>query len=132
MNTKNNTVTSSLEDYLEAIYFLSLKETEVRVTDVAINLNISKPSVNKAINILKEKGYVEHEKYGSLSLTESGAKIAKEIAFRHHTLKNFLHNILGVEESIAEEEACSIEHHMSLDTIQKIAALAENLGYKSE
>ena len=127
MITKNTAVTASLEDYLETIYFLSLKGDEVRVTDVAISLGISKPSVNKAINILKDKGYVDHEKYGSLSLTAEGAKIAKEIAFRHHTLKDFLHGVLGVEEEIAEEEACSIEHHMSLDTIEKIAALVEKL-----
>lgn len=128
MTIKSNTVTASLEDYLEAIYFLSLREDEVRVTDVAINLNISKPSVNKAINILKDKGYVNHEKYGSLSLTPEGTALAKEVANRHFVLKKFLHEILGIDLSRAEDEACLIEHHLSPDTINRISNLIEKLS----
>lgn len=113
-------VSASLEDYLEAIYFLNGKEEGVRVTDIAVELNISKPSVNRAINTLKNQGLVEHEHYGSLKLTEDGLKIAENIASRHLMLKKFLCEVLDVEETKAEQEACLIEHHLSSDTIRKI------------
>ncbi len=112
-------VTASLEDYLEAIYFLNNDEG-VRVTDIATELSISKPSVNRAINTLKAQGLVNHEHYGSLFLTEEGLDIAKKIAKRHFMLKKFLTQILEVDEKTAEEEACSIEHCLSADTVEKL------------
>ena len=90
------------------------------MTDLAVKLNISKPSVNRAINTLKNQGYVEHEHYGSLFLTEEGLKIARDIAGRHVILKRFLVEILEVEEETAEREACAIEHDFSAGTMKKI------------
>ena len=101
---KGKNVTASLEDYLEAIYFLNNDEG-VRVTDIATELSISKPSVNRAINTLKSQGLVTHEHYGSLFLTEEGLDIAKKVAKRHFMLKKFLTQILEVDEKTAEEEA---------------------------
>jgi len=118
MNTNPN-ISQSLEDYLEAIYFLTRQNKGVRLTDVAQRLSLSKPSVNRAINTLKDKGLVIHESYGLLSLTDSGLQLAKNIAKRHVLLKNFL-KFLGVSENIAEEEACKIEHSLSADTIEKL------------
>lgn len=120
MKTTGKKVTASLEDYLEAIFFLNGESEDVRVTDLAVELNISKPSVNRAINTLKSQGYVEHEHYGSLRLTEEGLRIARNMAVRHKMLKCFLVEVLNVEEDVAEEEACSIEHHLSADTIEKM------------
>ena len=120
MTTANTKMTASLEDYLEAIYFLNGKNDFVRVTDIAARLGISKPSVNRAVNTLKERGLVEHEHYGSLKLTEEGTKIAKAVAERHMMLKKFLMDILGVDEATASEEACEIEHVLSADTINKM------------
>ena len=122
METPKN-MTASLEDYLEAIYFLNGEQGQVRVTDLAAELGISKPSVNRAINTLKCQGYVLHEHYGSLSLTPQGLELAKNIASRHKILKRFLVEVLDVEETQAEQEACSIEHMLSMDTIKKIDAL---------
>lgn len=122
METPKN-MTASLEDYLEAIYFLNGEQGQVRVTDLAAELGISKPSVNRAINTLKVQGYVLHEHYGSLSLTPKGLELAKNIAGRHKILKRFLVEILKVEEAQAEQEACSIEHILSMDTIKKVEAL---------
>lgn len=119
-------VSASLEDYLEAIYFLNGKDEGVRVTDLAIELNISKPSVNRAINNLKNQGLVEHKHYGSLKLTEEGLKIAENIASRHMMLKKFLLDVLGVEGERAEQEACLIEHYLSGDTIRKIEKHMKN------
>lgn len=115
---KGKNVTASLEDYLEAIYFLNNDEG-VRVTDIATELSISKPSVNRAINTLKSQGLVTHEHYGSLFLTEEGLDIAKKVAKRHFMLKKFLTQILEVDEKTAEEEACLIEHCLSADTVEK-------------
>lgn len=120
MKKRISKVTASLEDYLEAIYFLNGGEG-VRVTDLALELNISKPSVNRAINTLKNQELVEHEHYGNLKLTEKGLELAKNVAQRHRVLKKFLKNILGVEEKTAEKEACLIEHNLSADTIHKIS-----------
>ncbi|HIT73820.1 hypothetical protein B5E58_06205 [Tyzzerella sp. An114] len=119
MKREGKNVTASLEDYLEAIYFLNNDEG-VRVTDIATELSISKPSVNRAINTLKSQGLVTHEHYGSLFLTEEGLDIAKKIAKRHFMLKKFLTQILEVDEKTAEEEACLIEHCLSADTVEKL------------
>lgn len=115
-------VTASLEDYLEAIYFLNGENGDVRVTDLAVKLEISKPSVNRAINTLKGQGYVDHEHYGCLRLTDEGLKIARNIAGRHIMLKRFLMEIIEVPEETAESEACAIEHDFSADTMKKIEA----------
>lgn len=120
MSLSGHNVTASLEDYLEAIYFLYKKKSEVRITDVARELNISKPSVNRAINTLKKQGLVEHEYYGDLKLTEKGLKIACDVAERHKILKAFLTEKLGVNEETAEREACLIEHDISDDTMDRL------------
>lgn len=124
MMTKDK-VSPSLEDYLETIFFLRSKNGDVRVTDVALEMSISKPSVNKAINNLKAQGLVEHEHYGLLNLTDTGSELAKSVANRHVVIKNFLMNILGVAEETAEEEACKIEHSMSGDTVKKLSEYVE-------
>jgi Mn-dependent transcriptional regulator len=120
MSLSGNNVTASLEDYLEAIYFLYQKKSEVRITDVARELDISKPSVNRAINTLKKQGLVEHEYYGDLKLTEKGLKIAYDVAERHKILKAFLTEKLGVNDETAEREACLIEHNISDDTMDRL------------
>lgn len=125
MKLNESAVTASLEDYLESIFFLGRQHGEVRITDVARELNISKPSVNRAINTLKEQGLVEHEHYGDLKLTEAGRKIAQSVANRHYALKEFLINILGVNEETAEREACLMEHNLSNETIDKLKDFME-------
>jgi Mn-dependent DtxR family transcriptional regulator len=114
-------LTSSLEDYLESIYFLESQNQEVRVTDIAVAMDLSKPSVNRAINTLKNAGLVNHEHYGGLSLTDSGRKIAKNVAERHILLKHFLIDLLKIDEQIAEKEACAMEHAVSQHTMEKLS-----------
>lgn len=123
-------ITPSLEDYLETIYFIYLKNHAVRVTDVAVEMGISKPSVNKAINNLKNKGYVNHELYGLLSLTDEGMDIAKSVARRHETITRFLSKIIGVDEETAEKEACLIEHTLSAETFDKLETFVD--GYLAQ
>ena len=100
------------EMYLEAIYVLSQKKDFVRSIDVSEYRNYSKPSVSRAIGILKDGGYVLMDKNGGLTLTEAGRAVAKKIYDRHTTLTKFL-SLLGVDEEIAQEDACRIEHCIS-------------------
>ena len=124
---ENIKISPSLEDYLETIYFLQKRKEEVRVTDVAIEMSISKPSVNKAIKLLKSQGLVYHEHYGHLTLTEKGKEIAGDTARRHMIIKKFLVEMLKVDEETAELEACKLEHSMSMDTMEKLAEYIESV-----
>lgn len=118
-------ITMAQEDYLETIYDLSHHNAEVKSIDVARVRNVSRASINKAIPGLLAGGFIEHEPYGKLILTEKGCRIAKEVRRRHNILKSFLVNILKVDEEIAEDEACRIEHIVSGDTIKKICEYLE-------
>ena len=120
MRTVKTAISHSHEDYLESILTLLDKNPVVRVTDLAHEMNISKPSVNKAINTLKTQGMVEQQRYGSITLTVKGECLARSVQMRHHVLKEFL-QIIGVTEQKAEEEACAIEHNISIDTIEKLS-----------
>lgn len=117
-------ITPSLEDYLEKLYFLQLESGAVRVTDLANVLNIKKPSVNKAVNTLKEIGYVNHETYGLLSLTQEGRNVAEAVARRHAVLKRFLKDVIGVPEKTSEDDACRMEHAISSETLDRIEVFA--------
>ena len=108
----------SSEDYLEAIHQLLKEEPHVHSVQVAQRLKVSKPSVNKAVNVLKEAGLVEQEPYGTIWLTDEGQKLAQQIAYRHNVLKTFLTDILGVDPETAEEDACRMEHLISEETFQ--------------
>ena len=109
----------SSEDYLEAIHQLLKEEPHVHSVQVAQRLKVSKPSVNKAMGVLKEAGLVEQEPYGTLWLTEEGERIARQVAFRHSTLKHFLTDVLGIDEATAETAACRMEHVISNTTLVK-------------
>lgn len=111
----------SLEDYLESLLILEERHGKIRCVDVANLMGVSKPSVNKAMNVLKDKGYVLQESYGDIHFTTEGKKIAEKIYDRHKTISRFLQEILGVDEVTADEEACHIEHVISEETFQKIA-----------
>ena len=100
------------EMYLEAIYVLSRTKGFVRSIDVSEYRNYSKPSVSRAIGLLKEGGYVLMDRDGGLTLTEAGRAVAEKIYDRHTTLTKFLTR-LGVDEEIAQEDACRIEHCIS-------------------
>ena len=129
MNRNNkNKISCSSEDYLKAIYFLQEINNEVRVTDLADKLNISKPSVTRAVSNLKKRKLVEHENYGLLKLTPNGFVFAKNIVIRHVVLKKFLCDLLGIEEKIAEIEACKLEHSMSNRTINKLKKYLKKVG----
>lgn len=108
------------EDYLEAILNLEDADGEVRSVDVARELAVSRPSVNKAIGVLKDMGMVEQEPYSAIRLTSKGRKKAEEVAHRHELLEKFLIDVLGVSPKVADEDACKMEHVISKETKQRI------------
>lgn len=115
------------EDYLEAVYELAGDvEKPVRSVDIAKKLDVSKASVNKAISILKENGYVMQQPYGDVYLTEKGMDYGKSVFKRHLLLYHFLSDVLGVDDETAEEEACRMEHAISDDTLIRWTVYLEN------
>lgn len=100
------------EMYLESIFVLSKKMPNVRSIDVCDYMNYSKPSVSRAIGLLKNGGYVLVSPEGYLTLTNEGIKIAEKMYERHNVLSEFLIS-LGVDEKTAIEDACKIEHDIS-------------------
>jgi len=118
-------LSSSIEDYLEAILALSEDDAAVRVTDIAGRLNIAKSSVAAAISILKEKGFVRQRRYGKVYLTDEGIARAREVKRKHRLLRTFLTDVLGVAEEIAEKDACLMEHVVSSETMERLIAFLE-------
>ena len=120
-------MTPSKENYLKAMLELSSEEG-VRTIDIASALGVSKASVSSMMNVLRDGGYVTKEKYGTVTLTESGRNVAVNIKRRYELLKNFFHNVLKVEANIAAEDACRIEHLISLETADQIDRQLEKLS----
>lgn len=110
-------LTASLEDYLEIVYILQQDGSDVGITDISRELKISKPSVTKAIGILRSEELVIQEKYGKITLTEKGISTAKEIYKKHKILSKFINKVLGVNERTAEIDACKLEHVLSAETL---------------
>jgi len=121
----NKKYSESLEDYLEAIYIYG--GVHVKSIDLAKHLDVSRASVNKAINILKEKGLVDKALYGDISLTEKGLEISKDVMWKHNVLKRFFVEILDVEPKRANKEACGVEHSISSETTVKLEKLIDKL-----
>ena len=113
-------LTVSQEEYLKTIYILSKTEKEIRVTDIAKKLGITKPSVNRAIKGLKTLNLLNYETYGNISLTAEGEKISQEILRKEDLLKLFLINVLGVEKDKATKEANATKHAITEEKKQKM------------
>lgn len=109
----------SAEMYLETIYALSLQQNTVRSIDVAESMGYSKPSVSRAVGLLKQGGYLQMDKDGFLTLTEAGDSVARKIYERHTVLSQAL-MALGVGKEAAVEDACKIEHVISDETFAAI------------
>ncbi len=107
------------EMYLETILILSKKNPNVRAIDIGEYMGYSKPSVSRAMSILKSGGYVSVDPVGHITLTDSGLEIAEKIYERHTMLTKFLTR-LGVDEQIASEDACKIEHVISDESFEAI------------
>ena len=117
----DNVLSPSSEDYLEAIFDLSVEGESVRSVDVANRLDVSRASVNKAVGLLRDAGLIEQEPYGTITLTEKGATAAATVRRRHNMLYTFLNKILSIPDEVAEQEACKIEHIISDLTFEHLS-----------
>ncbi len=109
------------EMYLETIYLLSKQKASVRSIDVAEEMGYSKPSVSRAVGLLKNGGFITVDENGFLKLTEIGITVAERTYERHRVLTGFFVK-LGVDPEIASEDACKIEHVISSETFDAIKA----------
>ncbi len=114
-----NGLYESGEDYLETILILKKRNGNVRSIDIAREMDLSKPSVSRAVGILKNKGFITVDDDGAIHFTDEGSKTAKRIYERHRVLTEAL-MLLGVDEKTASEDACRIEHDISEKTFSKI------------
>ncbi len=119
-------IRESGEDYLETILILQERTGYVRSIDIAGELGFSKPSVSRAMGILKADGYITVEPDGQIVLTKLGYLRAREVYDRHLLITKFLHNVLGVSEENTNEDACKIEHVISHETYEKLNVFVEN------
>lgn len=120
-------IQESGEMYLEAIYVLSLKSDGVHAIDVGEYLGFSKPSVSRALSILKSKNLITVDKNSHISFTEDGKAIAERIYNRHLVIKDCLLK-LGVSEAVAEDDACKIEHVISDESVDAIISHIKKYG----
>jgi len=116
-------LTPSLEDYLEEIYRFSLSTENIRVTDISNRLNVSMPSVSKALTRLKDKEYINYEPYGNISLTLKGKAFGKYLVERNKLLQEFLSLICSNCDIDVEAEAEAMEHYLSRSTIDAMQGL---------
>ena len=110
----------SLEMYLETMFRLEQQLGKIRCVDIANSLHVSKPSVNKAVNVLKEQGYLTQETYGSIHLTDQGREMGMKIFERHKIIMRYLIEVLHVSCDVAEEDACKMEHILHEETLNKM------------
>ncbi len=122
-------IRESGEMYLETIHILSQTSSTVRAIDVGAYMGFSKPSVSRALGLLKKDGLIVTDGQGYIKLTESGKERAQRI-YERHTLLTRLFVGLGVDEETAAEDACRIEHYISDKTFEAIKAHAMKYGEK--
>jgi DtxR family Mn-dependent transcriptional regulator len=115
----------STEHYLETILLLASENRVVRVKDISRRIKVSMPSVHTALHVLEDRGFIHHEKYGYVELTREGELLARKIYASHVLLTEFFSGILEVPLEVAQRDACKIEHIISGETLEKVAAFME-------
>jgi len=103
-------LSASLEDYIEAIYHIVEEKLVARSKDIASRLGVSRASVTEALRALAKKDLINYAPYEAITMTEEGKMIAKDVIYRHETLKRFFIEVLSIDTKVAEEAACKIEH----------------------
>ena len=122
-------VSMSNEDYLEAMVMLgATPQQPIRAVDVASKMGVSKASVNKAMAILKEKGFADQPYYGDITLTETGYEYGAKVLERHTMLFEFMTKALGIPAEQADKEACMMEHAISDESFEQWIAYIKGLN----
>ena len=117
------------EDYLETILILSQRKDDVRSIDVAREMELSKPSVSRAMGILREGGFIAVGENGYITLTDEGKQVAEMIYERHRVLTRWLVSI-GVDEALAAKDACRLEHAISKESFEKLKEHIQNSHFE--
>ncbi len=117
-------LSSSQEDYLEAILVLVRKGRVARVRDIAKALGVGMPSVSTALKALSRRRLVNYDPYQFITLTDSGEQAAEEISSRHRVLQAFLTDVLGLGEDVAEANACRMEHAVDAEVLERFRQFA--------
>lgn len=125
-------ISAKLEDYLKAVYILNARNKEVCITDVAEFLDVSKPSVSRAMGNLRDLGLIIHEYYGGIVLTDRGKTHAIGILRRHLIMRRFFEDIIGVDADTAERDSCRVEHALSEETMQQLDNYFEDMPSAEE
>ena len=120
-------LSENIEDYLETILRLQIRNTVARSKDIASELNIKRGSVTGMLKKLAAQNLINYEPYGYVTLTREGEKIARKIEYRHSVLKDFLFRILEVDEDRADETACRMEHAMDSQSFRKFVEFIATL-----
>lgn len=123
--TASETLSASIEDYLETIYQVIIEKHAVRPKDIAKRLNIKYPSVTGALKLLSEKGLIHYTPYDFIVLTEAGEKVAKEISRRHEILRDFFIEVLAVPYDVADNAACEMEHSIPKELVERFVKFIE-------
>ncbi len=125
MDNAQAPLSSALEDYLETIYLILGRAPAARVRDIARARDVRAASVTPAIQRLAQLGLVQYERRESITLTPAGEAQARRVLSRHHLLIRLLRDLLGISPEVAEQDACAIEHHLSDETVDRLARLFE-------
>lgn len=123
---------TTTQEYIEIIRDLQKRQKVARVKDIAISRGVTRSSVSLALALLKEKDLVRHEQYGLVELTEKGEELGQVLEKRHQTLKIFFENVLGMDSSVAEHDACTLEHVISTESIDRLCNFIEFLDQFSK
>lgn len=118
--SKTISLSASLEDYIEAIAHIVDEKKVARGKEIAKRLKVSRASVTEALRALSKKGLVNYEPYEVITLTEKGLVVAEDVIRRHEALKEFFVKVLAIDDSIAEESACRIEHAAPPEVIERL------------
>jgi len=122
---KTLSLSPALEDYLEAISALSERDGMARVRDIAERLSVRQSSVTSALKSLSEKGMVNYSPYEVITLTDEGEDIAQGVRRRHRVIRDFLANILLIDDATADANACRMEHTIDKDVLRRLSRFAE-------
>ncbi len=122
---KKPSLSASLEDYIEAIYHIIEEKLVARSKEIAARLDVSRASVTEALRALSKKGLINYAPYEAITMTEKGRKAAEDVIFRHESLKRFFVEVLALDEGIAEEGACKIEHTAPPEIIARMISFIE-------
>lgn len=114
--------TESMEMYLETIYLLEKSEGHAHGVEIAKKLGVSKASVTKFMNNLKDNGFIQKQAYGSITLTDSGILIAEKIYYNHRLITLYLKHSLNISDDEASKNACKMEHVLTDSLIESIEA----------